>query len=44
MRGIAFEVERGETFGSLAGAEVAVIAMLGTVMLSIAIWQFSRAE
>ncbi len=27
-----------------AGAEVAVIALLGTVMLSIAIWQFSRAE
>jgi ABC-2 type transport system permease protein len=27
-----------------AGAEVAVIAMLGTIMLSIAIWQFSRAE
>ncbi len=27
-----------------AGAEVAVIALLGTIMLSIAIWQFSRAE
>jgi ABC-2 type transport system permease protein len=27
-----------------AGAEVAVIALLGTTMLSIAIWQFTRAE
>lgn len=42
VRGIDFAVALGETFGFLG--EAAVIAILGLVMLSVAIWEFSQAE